>query len=41
MNGIENFLLRGREKKREGVRNGGAVRRGKRKERKNERKYGG
>lgn len=28
MNGIENFLLRGREKRRERVRNGGEARRG-------------
>lgn len=40
MNGIENFLLRGREKKREGVRNGGAARREKQRGLKSERKCG-
>lgn len=40
MNGIENFLLRGREKKCEGVRNGGAARWEKQREIKSERKYG-
>lgn len=39
MNGIENFLLRGREKRRERVRNGGAARRGEmRREKQKERK---
>lgn len=40
MNGIENFLLRGREKKRERVRNGDAARRERQRERENDRRYG-